>query len=163
MGRDPPSLGRHPFPHLAAHLRSLELQIPGAPAAQTGSVLFACGYGEGRWPGGGRFKPGRRNMEGRGAGPGRAVCECQKGPRRAQQWCCSSGTWWSWERVGRGRGRGAVRPGKTGLCWVGWERSVRTRAGGGKAVSCLRNAPTSVPHFRAYKELFPLSPDSGAP
>jgi hypothetical protein len=64
----------------AAFLRGPELPIPGFHANRTGSVLSQSCDREGRWPIGGRFKPGKRNMERRGAGLGRAACECQEGP-----------------------------------------------------------------------------------
>lgn len=82
-------------------------------------------------------------MEGRGAGPGRAVCECQKWPRRAPRWCALVGDSVALGEVGAGLGAGSISPRPGGLCSVGREHRVQTPAGRSEALSS-KTSPTSV-------------------
>lgn len=145
--------------HLAARLCSLELQIPGSQARrpEVSCPTLATVRGGGRrreiqtWR--------RRNMEGRGAGPGRAVCECQKRRRRVQRWCQQSGARrsWSWERLGRGAGAGPARQGPAGHCSGGARALSPDSCGRSNAVSS-QTSPTSVltKRFLSYSQVLGL-------
>lgn len=93
-------------------------------------------------------------MEGRGAGPGRAVCECQEGPRRAQRWCRQLGARGSWPW---GVGAGSARQGPAGQSSVGAGARSLGSCGRSQAVSRQTSrTPVLTKSFLAYSQVLGL-------